>query len=64
MHNLVIKMETDKELAKKYFEYKVKRGDPELQKGCNKDCMKDHLCAIVTTVSSDDLMCSKVSIFI
>lgn len=63
MHRLVLNMKTIDKLGKKYFEYKVKRADPELKKGCDKTCLKNHLCAIVTTVVSDLIQCKNVSYY-
>ncbi|XP_026477056.1 sphingomyelin phosphodiesterase-like [Ctenocephalides felis] len=60
MHRLVLNMKTSDKLGKKYFEYKVKRADPELKKGCDKTCLKNHMCAIVTTVVSDLIQCKNI----
>lgn len=48
----------------RYWQLKVKRGDPFLQAGCDGECLLNHLCEIVTNEANDDRKCNElVSIF-
>uniref|UniRef100_A0A6P7FLT4 Sphingomyelin phosphodiesterase 1-like n=1 Tax=Diabrotica virgifera virgifera TaxID=50390 RepID=A0A6P7FLT4_DIAVI len=48
---LADKLFNDTNLAKLYFEYYVRRGDPSLKEGCDKNCLNEICCKIVTTQS-------------
>lgn len=37
----------DKQLLLKYWQLKMKNGDPFLKKGCNNKCLRHHLCQII-----------------
>jgi sphingomyelin phosphodiesterase len=54
-------MSADRNLARKYFQFKVKAGDPSLQMGCKDQCLKEHICVIATTEYGDDAKCKKLS---
>ncbi|XP_058443157.1 sphingomyelin phosphodiesterase-like [Malaya genurostris] len=48
----------------RYWEFKVKRGDPFLEQGCDGECLLNHLCTIVTNEANDDKKCNElVSIY-
>nr|AYV99638.1 venom polypeptide [Dolopus genitalis] len=53
---------TDHELLKKYWEYKVKRGDPSLKMGCNQACLIKHLCQAATSQHNDQVRCDQLKV--
>ena len=61
MDQLVKRMSTDKVLLKKYWEFKVKKGDPFLAQGCDDKCLLNHLCTVVTTEFGDDKNCQELT---
>ncbi|XP_062542349.1 sphingomyelin phosphodiesterase-like [Armigeres subalbatus] len=44
----------------RYWQLKVKRGDPFLQQGCDGECLLNHLCEIVTNEANDDRKCNEL----
>ncbi|XP_035772890.1 sphingomyelin phosphodiesterase-like [Anopheles albimanus] len=46
---------------RRYWEFKVKRGDPFIAAGCNGDCLLNHLCQIVTNEANDDSKCNALA---
>ncbi|XP_053682199.1 sphingomyelin phosphodiesterase-like [Sabethes cyaneus] len=44
----------------RYWELKVKRGDPFLERGCDGSCLLGHLCSIVTNEANDDTKCNEM----
>ncbi|CAG9841107.1 unnamed protein product [Diabrotica balteata] len=48
---LADKLFNDTDLANLYFEYYVRRGDASLKDGCDKNCLDDIRCKVVTTHS-------------
>lgn len=45
--DLVYNFINDQNLATKYWQQKMKQGDPKLRRGCNEHCLRSHICAIV-----------------
>lgn len=46
---------------RRYWEFKVKRGDPFIAAGCDGDCLLNHLCQIVTNEANDDTKCNALA---
>ncbi|XP_055586711.1 sphingomyelin phosphodiesterase-like [Uranotaenia lowii] len=44
----------------RYWEKKVKYGDPFLEMGCDGDCLMGHLCDIVSNEANDDRKCNEL----
>lgn len=61
LSKLVQKMYSDKNLAYKYFSFKVKQADSALEKGCDHRCLRNHLCTILTSVPNEEQTCHIVS---
>lgn len=70
MHNLS-PMEADKMVKRlgtpagrdelrRYWEFKVKQGDPSLEAGCDDDCLLNHLCQVVVSEMGDDVKCDEL----
>jgi hypothetical protein len=61
MDELMTRFSQDKALLTKYWQYKVKKGDPFLAEGCDDKCLLNHLCTIVTSEFGDDKKCQELS---
>ncbi|XP_058823019.1 sphingomyelin phosphodiesterase-like [Topomyia yanbarensis] len=44
----------------RYWEFKVKRGDPFLERGCDGSCLINQLCGIVRNEANDDRKCDEM----
>lgn len=49
----------DKQLLLKYWQLKVKNGDPFLKRGCDDDCLRHHLCQIMRNEFHEGSICQK-----
>lgn len=47
VQELVERFIADKQLLLKYWQFKVKNGDPYLKRGCDDKCLRHHLCLIL-----------------
>lgn len=45
---------------RRYWEFKVKKGDPSLEAGCNEECLLNHLCEVVVSEMGDDVKCDEL----
>ncbi|XP_058823046.1 sphingomyelin phosphodiesterase 1-like [Topomyia yanbarensis] len=45
---------------RRYWQFKVKMGDPSLESGCTDACLLNHLCQIVVTELGDDVKCDEL----
>ncbi|KXJ72006.1 hypothetical protein RP20_CCG019143 [Aedes albopictus] len=45
---------------RRYWEFKVKLGDPSLEAGCDDDCLLNHLCQVVVSEMGDDVKCDEL----
>lgn len=50
-------------LLTSYFTFKVSAGDPFMQQGCNDECLRNHLCAIVINEFNDNRKCDQIRQF-
>ncbi|XP_063704801.1 sphingomyelin phosphodiesterase-like [Culicoides brevitarsis] len=57
---LVTRFAKEKDLLMKYWEYRYKLAEPALENGCNKNCLKENLCTIVTNQVFDDRKCNEL----
>ncbi|XP_055629840.1 sphingomyelin phosphodiesterase-like [Toxorhynchites rutilus septentrionalis] len=46
---------------RRYWEYKVKLGDPSLAAGCDEHCLLNHLCEVVVSEMGDDVKCDELA---
>lgn len=60
LDRLVNDMAASRALIRKYWEFKVKSGDLYLAQGCNDDCLKSHICEIVTNEFNDNRKCNEL----
>lgn len=60
LDNLLKSMTKDRKLSEKYFEYKVKGGDPFLKAGCKDKCLRGHLCEISMNEFGDYRKCKEL----
>ena len=60
MDSLVHRLAANKTELQKYWEFKVKSGDPFLEEGCDDECLLNNLCEIVTTETGDDEKCQQL----
>ncbi|XP_053699314.1 sphingomyelin phosphodiesterase-like [Sabethes cyaneus] len=44
----------------RYWQFTVKMGDPELERGCDDNCLLNNLCDIVRVERGDDLKCDEL----
>lgn len=44
----------------RYWQFTVKMGDPELERGCSESCLLNNLCDIVRVERGDDLKCDEL----
>ncbi|KAL1391554.1 hypothetical protein pipiens_003132 [Culex pipiens pipiens] len=44
----------------RYWQFKVKLGDPSLEAGCDENCLLNHLCQIVVSEMGDDVKCDEL----
>ncbi|KAL9695184.1 hypothetical protein quinque_014469 [Culex quinquefasciatus] len=44
----------------RYWQHKVKFGDPFIEEGCDGACLMNHLCEIVTNTANDDTKCNEI----
>lgn len=60
LDKLVTRFAKDKDLLTKYWQYRYKLADPTLEKGCDKACLLDNLCTIVTNQVFDNRKCDEL----
>lgn len=60
LDELAFRLSRDRRLSRRYFEYKVKAGDPMMQAGCDDDCLRGHVCSIVQNEHDDNRRCNQV----
>ncbi|KAG5672941.1 hypothetical protein PVAND_003028 [Polypedilum vanderplanki] len=60
LDNLLKAMSQDRKLARNYFRYKIKDADPFLKKGCQDNCLKNHICEIVINEFNDKRKCNEL----
>lgn len=51
---LLTRLSGDAALLQRYWQYKVKLGDPSLARGCDNECLADELCALASTQATPD----------
>lgn len=61
LDKLVTRFAKDKDLLTKYSEYKFKLADPILERGCDKKCLLNHLCDIVSNQVFDNRKCDELT---
>ncbi|XP_055585560.1 sphingomyelin phosphodiesterase-like [Uranotaenia lowii] len=49
-----------REDLRRYWQFKVKMGDPSLEEGCDDDCLLNHLCQVVVNELGDDFQCERL----
>ncbi|XP_062542368.1 sphingomyelin phosphodiesterase-like [Armigeres subalbatus] len=49
-----------REELRRYWQFKVKMGDPSLEAGCDDDCLLNHLCGVVVSEMDDDVKCEEL----
>jgi len=59
LDKLLLSMTTVRSVARQYFQYKIKDGDPFLKTGCQDDCLRDHVCEISINEIGDDRKCKE-----
>lgn len=60
LDGLIQELAVDREKLTRYWQYKVKAGDPSLNDGCNEMCLLGSLCKIVTTQYNDNRKCQEL----
>lgn len=60
LDRLVFDLSRNRNLLRRYWEFKVKAGDPYMQAGCNDECLRNHVCAIVVNEHDDMRRCNQV----
>jgi hypothetical protein len=60
LDQLVHSMVRDRKRLHQFWTYKVKGGDPTLEKGCDEDCEMSTLCEIVITEFSNQKKCDEL----
>lgn len=58
LDTLVNRFATNNAELTRYWQNKVKRGDPSLAAGCDNACLLNHLCEIVTNQYGDNRRCN------
>lgn len=60
LDQLVTRFAKDKNLLTKYWQYRFKLADPTVEKGCDKKCLLNNLCTIVTNQVFDNRKCNEL----
>lgn len=50
LDQLLTRFSRDERALQRYWQFKVKQGDPSLLNGCDKYCLAAELCSMATTV--------------
>lgn len=57
LDGLLVKFAENPDLLREYWVFKKKQGDPEMQRGCDDECLMQHLCEAATTQFNDMARC-------
>lgn len=60
LDRLAFDMSRNRNLLRRYWEFKVKAADPHMQNGCDDNCLRGHVCAIVTNEHAEPRRCNQV----
>uniref|UniRef100_A0A336KIJ5 Sphingomyelin phosphodiesterase n=1 Tax=Culicoides sonorensis TaxID=179676 RepID=A0A336KIJ5_CULSO len=60
LDRLVTRFANDKDLLTKYWQFRYKLADPMLEKNCDKECLLENLCTIVTNQVFDNRKCDEI----
>lgn len=60
LDELAFTLSRNRNLLRRYFEYKVKAGDPMMEAGCDDDCLRGHVCSLVVNEHDDNRRCNQV----
>jgi hypothetical protein len=60
LDQLVTAMARDPKLIETQWRQTVKLGDPELAKGCDKECLQNQLCELVNNENFDKRKCNSL----
>lgn len=60
LDRLVFDMSRNRNILRRYWEYKVKSGDPLMQQGCDNTCLRSQVCSIVVNEHDDNRRCNQV----
>lgn len=59
--NLVKKMEKDQSLVQKYYEFLGRNSEPQIRKGCDKNCLNTLLCSITAVDFENSIDCGIIN---
>nr|XP_055629854.1 sphingomyelin phosphodiesterase-like [Toxorhynchites rutilus septentrionalis] len=60
LDSLVHRFAANSSELRRYWELKVKRGEPFLEEGCDGECLLNHLCEVVNNDIGDDRKCDQL----
>jgi len=60
LDQLVFNLSRNRNLLRRYWEYKVKGADPRIAAGCNDACLRSQVCSIVVNELGDNRRCNAV----
>lgn len=60
LDRLAFDMSRNRNLLRRYWEFKVKASDPHMIAGCNDECLRGHVCGIVTNEHGENRRCNQV----
>lgn len=60
LNTLVFDMSRNRNILRRYWEFKVKQADPYIQEGCDDDCLRSAVCSIVTNEHDEPRRCNQV----
>jgi sphingomyelin phosphodiesterase len=60
LDRFVFDLSRNRNLLRRYWEFKVKAADPFMEEGCNDDCLRSHVCRIVVNEHDDLRRCNQV----
>jgi sphingomyelin phosphodiesterase len=60
LDRLVFDMSRNRNILRRYWEYKVKAADPQMQQGCDDACLRSQVCSIVVNEHDDNRRCNQV----
>ncbi|XP_067632981.1 sphingomyelin phosphodiesterase-like isoform X2 [Eurosta solidaginis] len=60
MDKLLDKMADNPKLLRKFWRYKVTSADPQLNRGCNRNCLLNTICRIAITVNNQKTRCEQL----
>ena len=60
LDRFVVEMARNRNTIRRYWQYKVKDGDPHIQGGCDDDCLRRQVCLIVTNEFDEPRACNRV----